>query len=71
MGVDIGRFDDCTEVVIIKVTPTNNNTWVKQVVNIITLEPENAQIQCVKLKRLFQNYKCDCAVVDGNGIDNN
>ena len=68
MGVDIGRFDDCTEVVVIKVTPTNNNTWVKQVVNIITLEPENAQIQCVKMKRIFQKYKCDCAVVDGNGV---
>lgn len=26
MGVDIGRFDDNTEVVIIKATPTNNKT---------------------------------------------
>ena len=68
MGVDIGRFDDNTEVVIIKATPTNNQTWVKQVVNISTLEPENAQFQCIKLKKIFQKYKCDAAVVDGNGV---
>lgn len=68
MGVDVGRFDCTTEVVILKVTPTHNNTFVKQLVNIFTIEAENFILQAIKLKRLFNLFKCQCAVVDGNGV---
>lgn len=70
MGVDVGRFECTTEVVIIKVTPTARGSVVKQIVNIYTIEAENFIIQALKLKRLFNQYKCKAAVVDGNGVDN-
>lgn len=68
MGVDVGRFDCTTEVVILKVTPTHNETFVKQLVNIFTIEAENFILQAIKLKRLFNQFQCSCAVVDGNGV---
>lgn len=68
MGVDVGRFDCTTEVVILKVTPTPRGTFIKQLVNIYTIDAENFIIQAVKLKRLFEQFQCHAAVVDGNGI---
>lgn len=68
MGVDVGRFDCTTEVVILKVTPSPNNTMIKQLVNLYTIEAENFIIQAIKLKRIFNKFKCKGAVVDGNGV---
>lgn len=68
MGVDVGRFDCTTEVVIIKVTPSPNNTMIKQLVNIFTIEAENFILQALKLKKIFMQFKCKGVVVDGNGV---
>lgn len=73
MGVDVGRLGDLTEVVIIKVTPMSDrrggSTFVKQIVNIYTYEAEHFEKQAIHLKRLFNKYHCNIAVVDGNGIN--
>lgn len=69
MGVDVGRFDCTTEICILKVTPSSrSNAWFKQVVNLFTIEAENFIIQAIKLKRIFNTFKCKGAVVDGNGV---
>ena len=68
MGVDVGRFDCTTEVVILKVTPTPRGTFIKQLVNIYTIEAENFIIQALKLKKIFDQFQCRAAVVDGNGV---
>jgi hypothetical protein len=68
MGVDVGRFGCTTEVVIIKVTPGYNSIPIKKVVNIYSFDEEHFGLQALKLKRLFNMYKCKVAVVDGNGI---
>lgn len=68
MGVDVGRFGCSTEVVIIKVTPGANELPRKRIVNIYSFEEEHFGMQALKLKRLFQQYKCRVAVVDGNGL---
>lgn len=68
LGIDVGRFDDQSEVIVIKVTPTANNTWVKKVVNIITIKGQNLIQQAIELKRIFNLYECRAAVVDGNGL---
>lgn len=68
MGVDVGRLDDQTEVVILKVTPTANNTWVKKIVNIYTIKGQAFPFQALELKRIFTRFKCRAAVVDANGI---
>ena len=68
MGVDVGRFGCSTEVVIIKVTPGANEIPRKRIVNIYSFEEEHFGMQALKLKRLFQQYKCRIAVIDGNGL---
>ena len=68
MGVDVGRFGCSTEVVIIKVTPGANEMPRKRIVNIYSFEEEHFGMQALKLKRLFQQYKCRIAVIDGNGL---
>lgn len=69
MGVDVGRFDCTTEICIIKVTPSSrSDTLIKQVVNLFTIDAENFIIQAIKLKQVFNQFKCKGAVVDGNGV---
>jgi len=68
MGVDVGRFGCASEVVIIKVTPGAGDIPRKRVVNIYSFEEEHFGMQALRLKRLFQLYKCRIAVVDANGL---
>ena len=68
MGVDVGRFGCTTEVVIIKVTAGSSDIPRKRIVNIYSFEEEHFGMQALKLKRLFNQYKCRIAVIDGNGL---
>lgn len=68
MGVDVGRLGCTTEVSIIKVTPVPKGIPIKQLVNFYSYEEEHFGLQAIKLKRLFNKYKCKIAVVDGNGL---
>lgn len=72
MGVDVGRLNCPTEIIVLKVQPTRSqsgsNIDVKQVVNIFTLEDEFFAKQAIEIKRIFHRFKCDMCVVDGNGL---
>ncbi len=69
MGVDVGRFGCSTEAIIIKVYPSSRSErLLKRVVNIYSFEEEHFGLQALKLKRLFNQFKCRCAVIDGNGL---
>ncbi len=68
LGIDVGRIGCSTEVVVIKVTPAPTGVAVKQIVNIYTFEEDHFGLQAIKIKRLFNQYKCNIAVVDGNGL---
>lgn len=68
LGIDVGRIGCSTEVVVIKVTPWGKDKLKKQIVNIFTFEEEHFGLQALKIKRLFNYYKCNMAVVDGNGL---
>lgn len=68
MGVDVGRLGCTTEVCIIKVTPAASGVSSKRLVNIYTFDEEHFGLQAIKLKRLFNLYKCKIAVIDGNGL---
>lgn len=68
MGVDVGRFGCTTEVCIFKVTPAATGAPLKQLVNIYTYDAEHFGIQAIKLKKLFNQYHCKVAVIDGNGL---
>lgn len=68
LGVDVGRFNCTTEVVVVKVTPVPQGLPKKQIVNIYSYEAEHFGLQAIYIKRLFNQYNCKCAVIDGNGI---
>jgi len=68
MGVDVGRFGCTTEVCIIKVTPATSGIMLKRLVNIYSFDEEHFGMQAIKLKRLFNQYKCKIAIIDGNGL---
>lgn len=68
MGVDVGRFGCTTEVCIFKVTPAATGVPLKQLVNIYTYDAEHFGMQALKLKKLFNQYHCKIAVIDGNGL---
>lgn len=68
LGVDVGRLNCTTEIVVIKVTPVVTGAPLKQIVNIFTIDAENFLIQCIKIKKVFEAFHCKAAVVDGNGL---
>ena len=68
MGVDVGRFGCSTEVCIIKVTPSTAGMMIKRLVNIYSFNEEHFGMQAIRIKRLFNLYKCHIAVIDGNGL---
>lgn len=68
LGVDVGRRHDSTEVVVIKVTPQVQGSYLKSVVNIIPVGLENFEIQSIAIKRIFYKYKARQIAIDANGL---
>lgn len=67
LGVDVGRYDDMTEIAVIKVTTNPNGYYVKNVVNFFTYQEPHFGQQAIYIKRLFNKFNCEAVVVDGNG----
>lgn len=69
MGVDVGRLNCPTEIVIIESSPPRT-TGVndKKIVNIITLSDTHFEHQAIQIKRLFNAFHCDACVLDCNGL---
>lgn len=68
LGIDVGRLSDLTEVIVIKVAPDVTGVAKKEVVNLFSIEGENFIAQSREIKKIFKQYDCRVAVVDGNGI---
>lgn len=69
MGVDVGRLNCPTEVVIIESSPSRT-TGVndKKIVNIYTLDAVHFEKQAIEIKKLFNAFKCNMCVLDSNGL---
>ncbi len=68
LGVDVGRKDCNTEIVVIKVTPAPTGVPRKQIVNIFSYKAEHFGLQAIHIKRLFNQFNCRAAIIDGNGL---
>lgn len=69
MGVDVGRINCTTEVVILKVVPSKDSKVpFKYVENIFSFETEHFAMQAIKIKRIYERYKCKVCVLDANGL---
>ena len=68
LGIDVGRKGCTTEVCVCKVTPAPIGLPVKEIVNLYSFDEEHFGLQAIKIKRIFRDYKCRVAVVDGNGL---
>lgn len=68
LGVDVGRYDCTTEVMVFKVIPQATGTYLKCLVNIYTYKAEHFEQQSINIKKLYFQYKAKCIAIDGNGI---
>ena len=69
MGVDVGRLNCPTEIVIIESSPART-TGVndKKIVNIYTLSESHFEYQSIKIKQIFNAFGCEAIVLDCNGL---
>lgn len=68
LGVDVGRLNCTTEVMVCKVSPQTTGVPLKTIVNLYSFEEEHFRAQAIKIKRLFHQFHCRVAVIDGNGL---
>lgn len=69
LGVDVGHKGCTTEVCVMKIKPTATGLPVKELVNIYSFDEEHFGLQAIKIKKIFRDFNCRVAVVDGNGYD--
>lgn len=55
---------------MLKISPpkSKSEVFIKQLVNQYSFDEEHFGMQAIKLKRIFKQFKCRIAVVDGNGL---
>ena len=68
LGVDVGRYDCQTEVMVFKVTPQIQGTAIKTLVNIYSYEAEDFEEQAIHLKKIYYKYKARIIALDANGV---
>lgn len=68
LGIDVGRKGCTTEVCVCKVSPSSVGLPTKQIVNLYSYDEEHFGLQSIKIKKIFKEYNCRVAVVDGNGL---
>ena len=68
LGVDVGRKDCTSEIVVIKVTPQLQGAATKSIVNLYTLDATHFEEQCIKIKQLYYKYGARIVAIDANGL---
>ena len=67
-GVDVGRVDCTTEILVFKVTPQLQGAANKTLVNIFSYEAQHFETQAITIKELFYKYRPRRIAVDANGL---
>ena len=68
LGIDVGRKGCQTEVVILKVAPQAQGSYLKSLVNLYTFDEEHFETQAINIKKLYYKYKARGVSIDGNGL---
>jgi len=53
---------------VFKITPKNNGTYLKEIVNIFSMEGQHSTLQAKFLKEKVKEYKAKILVIDNNGL---
>lgn len=68
MSIDVGRFNDQSEVVIWKYIPQMGTTSTKHLVNIVSFQNMHFGEQAIEIKLLYYRYKPEKVIIDGAGL---
>lgn len=68
LSVDVGRLGDKTVVMVYKVIPKIQGSYLKYLVNIYTMEDEHFESQSIKIKNICEKFNAEKIVVDANGL---
>ena len=68
LSVDVGRKGCQSVVTVFKVTPQQQGSAIKSLVNIYTFEDEHFEDQAIRIKQLYYKYKARRVVIDANGL---
>ena len=68
LSIDVGRKGCQSVITVIKVTPQNQGSAIKQIVNIYTLDDAHFEDQAIALKKLYYKFKAKRIVIDANGL---
>lgn len=67
LGVDVGRFNDKTEICVFKVQPQPQGDSLSSLVNIFTIDMSRFDDQAITIKKTFLKFHARRCIVDGNG----
>lgn len=68
LSVDVGRKGCQSVITVFKITPQQQGSAIKSLVNIYTAEDEHFEDQAIRIKKLFYKYKARRVVIDANGL---
>lgn len=63
-----GNVNALSAMIVIKVTPKNDGTFLKEVVNIFSMEGTHETIQAKFIKQKVKEFKARVVVIDANGL---
>lgn len=67
LGIDVGRFNDKTEICVFKVFPQPQGDALISLVNLFTIDRSRFDDQAMMIKKTFLKFRARRCIVDGNG----
>jgi len=68
MTVDVGRLNDLSEVIVIKVVPEKNGVPKKEILWLESYESMHFKKQAISIKKLFNKFLPEVVTIDANSI---
>ena len=68
LSYDVGRLSDNSSLMVFRIIPERNGTYIKKLVNIFAMENMHFRDQARFIKRKILDYQADKLIIDANGL---